>query len=112
LPALPAAVEVAAYRIAQEALTNVACHAQAHVCTVRLTLAGALLVEICDDGVGIAPEHHSGVGLLSKRERATELGGTCTITSNAGGGTRVCARLPIPLPLQEEAHGAAARADC
>jgi signal transduction histidine kinase len=112
MPMLPAAVEVAAYRIAQEALTNVARHAQARTCTVRLTLAGALQVEINDDGVGIPPEHHSGVGLLSMRERATELGGICVIEPNAGSGTRVCARLPIPSELQEEVNGAAARADC
>ncbi len=112
LPTLPAAVEVAAYRIAQEALTNVASHAQARTCTVRLTLAGALQVEISDDGVGLPPEHHSGVGLLSMRERATELGGRCVIERNAEAGTRVCARLPIPSELQEEVNGSPARADC
>ena len=112
LPALPAAVEVAAYRIAQEALTNVVRHAQASTCTVRLTLAGALQVEVSDNGVGIPPEHHSGVGLLSMRERATELGGPCVIERNPQAGTRVCARLPIPILPQEEANGAAAPADC
>ena len=53
LPPLPAAVEVAAYRIAQEALTNVARHAHAHNCQVRLTLGEALQLEIADDGVGL-----------------------------------------------------------
>lgn len=112
LPTLPAAVEVAAYRILQEALTNVARHAHARSCTVRLTLAGAVQVEILDDGVGIPPEQHSGVGLLSMRERAIELGGTCLIERNPGAGTRVYARLPVSLPPQEEADGVAARADC
>ena len=112
LPTLPAAVEVAAYRILQEALTNVARHAHARSCTVRLTLAGAVQVEILDDGVGIPPEQHSGVGLLSMRERAIELGGTCLIERNPGTGTRVYARLPVSLPPQEEADGVAARADC
>jgi signal transduction histidine kinase len=112
LPALPAAIEVATYRIVQEALANVARHAQAHACTIWLTLGEALQVEITDDGVGLPPEHHSGVGLLSMRERATELGGTCLIAGNAGGGTRVCARLPISSERQEGVNGTAARADC
>jgi signal transduction histidine kinase len=112
LPALPAAVEVAAYRIAQEALTNVVRHAHASTCTVRLMLAGALQVEITDDGVGIPPEQHSGVGLLSMRERATELGGTCLIERNPGEGTRVYARLPVSSTPEEEVHGAALRAAC
>jgi signal transduction histidine kinase len=76
LPTLPAAVEVAAYRIAQEALTNVARHAHACSCRVRLSLEetasggnhAALCLEIIDDGVGIAPERAAGVGLQSIRE--------------------------------------------
>lgn len=98
LPPLPAAVEVAAYRIAQEALTNVVRHAQAHHCLVRLELAGALNVEIADDGVGIpaGSRKNGGLGLLSMRERAVELGGTCVIGSVSGGGTRVQASLPLP----------------
>jgi nitrate/nitrite-specific signal transduction histidine kinase len=74
LPSLPAAVEVAAYRIVQEALTNVVRHAQAHTCTVRLFLAEAFHVEISDDGVGFPPERQAGVGMLSMRERAAEKG--------------------------------------
>jgi signal transduction histidine kinase len=95
LPPLPAAVEVAAYRVVQEALTNVTRHAQAHSCVVRLSLTDALKVEVIDDGVGLPPNHPSGVGLISMRERAEELGGSCVIELRVGGGTRVQARLPI-----------------
>jgi signal transduction histidine kinase len=95
LPPLSAAVEVAAYRIVQEALTNVVKHARADRCTVRLTAADALLVEISDDGMGLPEERRTGVGLLSMRERAEELGGMCAIEALPGGGTRVIARLPM-----------------
>ena len=99
LPPLPAAVEVAAYRIAQEALTNVVRHAEATHCTVRLSLEGdaptALCLDILDDGVGLPDGHSTGVGLLSMRERAEELGGSCTVERGADGGTEVHARLPI-----------------
>jgi len=96
LPPLPAAVEVAAYRIAQEALTNVVRHAQAHTCTIRLALDDALCLEISDDGRGLPEERQMGVGLNSMRERAAELGGTCVIEAASGGGARVYARLPLP----------------
>ncbi|SDN48075.1 Histidine kinase-, DNA gyrase B-, and HSP90-like ATPase [Allokutzneria albata] len=96
LPALPAAVEVAAYRIVCEALTNVARHSKAQRCAVRLGLDGGLTLEIADDGVGLPARYRDGVGLHSMRERAVELGGSCTVESEAGGGTRVLARLPLP----------------
>src|SRR6266540_733546 len=95
LPALPAAVEVAAYRIVQEALTNVVHHAQARACTVCLTLGDALIVTIRDDGVGLPPGGRAGVGLTSMRERTAELGGTCQIESVPGQGARIHARLPL-----------------
>jgi signal transduction histidine kinase len=96
LPSLPAAVEVAAFRVAQEAVANVTRHAGAANCVVTLVLADdALTVTIADDGVGIAPGRRAGVGLTSMRERAEELGGTCVIEPNRGGGTRVIARLPL-----------------
>jgi signal transduction histidine kinase len=95
LPPLSAAVEVAAYRIVQEALTNVARHAQAHTCRVCLTLAEALTIEVLDDGQGLPNQPRVGVGLASMRERAAELGGTCVITKGATGGTRVLAQLPL-----------------
>ncbi|HSO29783.1 MAG TPA: histidine kinase [Candidatus Sulfomarinibacteraceae bacterium] len=96
IPDLPAAVEVAAYRIAVEGLENAAHHADARSCWVRLRLDGALVVEVDDDGGGIAPDTVSGVGLTSMRERALELGGRCEIGPRRGGGTRVSAWLPLP----------------
>lgn len=95
LPPLSAAVEVAAYRIATEALTNVVRHAAARRCRVSLLANGALQLVIQDDGTGLPAEYHAGVGLTSMRERAAELGGTCVIESRADGGTRIEARLPI-----------------
>ncbi|MBB3085458.1 sensor histidine kinase [Geodermatophilus sabuli] len=96
LAELPAAVEVAAYRIASEALANVAKHASAT--RVRVSLAcdgdGDLVVEVADDGVGIAPGAPAGVGLVSLRERAAELGGRCSVECPASGGTVVRAVLP------------------
>jgi signal transduction histidine kinase len=97
LPPLPAAVEVAAYRIAQEALTNVARHARARTCMIRLTLAEELRLEIKDDGIGLPAQPHVGVGLRSMRERAGELGGTCAAETALDGGTQVLVRLPLPL---------------
>ena len=85
------------YRIAQEALTNVARHARARTCMIRLTLAEDLRLEIKDDGIGLPAQPHAGVGLRSMRERAVELGGTCAVETALDGGTRVLVRLPLPL---------------
>jgi signal transduction histidine kinase len=100
LPPLSAAVEVVAYRIILEALTNVTRHAQAKHCTIRFSLDQkdsnrALQVEIQDDGVGLPSTHRAGVGTRSMRERAEELGGTCVIESVMGSGTRVCVTVPL-----------------
>jgi signal transduction histidine kinase len=95
LPPLPAAVEVAAYRIVQEAVTNVVRHAHAHSCLVRVAAGDTLSVEVRDDGIGLAPDHPAGVGLASMRERAEELGGTLTISPVWPGGTQLTARLPL-----------------
>jgi signal transduction histidine kinase len=95
LPALPAAVEVAIYRIVQEALTNVARHANARLCVVRLALDDGITVEIRDDGKGLPPSPRLGVGLQSMRERAEELGGECAVESAPDGGTRVWVWLPL-----------------
>jgi signal transduction histidine kinase len=96
LPSLPAAVEVAAYRIAQEALMNVARHAQAKACHIRLALDDdCLQLEITDDGLGLTETRTPGVGLRSMQERAAELGGTCVIEAAPDGGTKVMAKLPI-----------------
>jgi two-component system NarL family sensor kinase len=99
LPSLPAAVEVACYRIAQEAMTNVARHAKAHACRVRIWIdevKDSLELEVVDDGVGLSEDRRAGVGMASMRERAAELGGTCEVAPAATGGTRVLARLPMP----------------
>jgi signal transduction histidine kinase len=96
LPVLPAAVEVAAYRIAQEALANVVRHSGARGCTVRIALDGGLDLEVRDDGGGLSEQHRPGVGLGSMRERAAELGGSCTVEQSNGGGTVVRAHLPLP----------------
>jgi signal transduction histidine kinase len=95
LPNLPAAVEVAAYRITQEALANVARHAGARSCRIRLTPGELLELEIADDGAGLPAERRLGVGLMSMRERAEELGGTCSVEAALGGGTLVRAQLPL-----------------
>jgi signal transduction histidine kinase len=96
LPPLPAAVEVAAYRIAQEALTNVVRHAAARQCLLCLRLRDHVLtLQITDDGKGIMPGHHIGVGLLAMQERAVELGGKCTITAGPSGGTTIQVSLPL-----------------
>jgi len=99
LPPLTAAVEVAAYRIALEAITNVVRHAEARSCEVCLAVAGNgrshLLIEVNDDGKGLPPGIQPGVGLNSMRERAEELGGSCRIAAGDHGGTRVTAVLPI-----------------
>jgi len=97
LPVLPAAVEVAAYRIAVEALVNVVRHASAQRCDVRLTLGDdELEVDIVDDGRGLGVGW-SGVGTRAMRERAAEVGGEVTIETDGSGGTRVFARLPVDL---------------
>jgi signal transduction histidine kinase len=100
LPPLSAAVEVACYRIAQEALTNVVRYAEASTCTISLAIdeAGVLSLEVRDDGRGIPdPQENSsvraGVGLTSMRERASELGGSLLVEPLPEGGTRVSARL-------------------
>ncbi|MFY9934395.1 MAG: sensor histidine kinase [Streptosporangiaceae bacterium] len=101
LPALPAAVEVAAYRIVVEAVTNTARHARARHCRVSMTLIPAgLAIEVTDDGAGLAASGHHGHGLAIMRERAEELGGTVTIRDGSPGVT-IQARLPaVTTPAQ------------
>ena len=93
---LPAAVEVAAYRIAVEAVTNAVRHSGGT--QVRRDAAArpdALELVIRDDGGGITDERGVGVGIGSMRERAEELGGTCTVRAAPDGGTQVVAQLPL-----------------
>jgi signal transduction histidine kinase len=98
LPPLPAAVEVAIYRIVQEALTNVVRHSEAGACRIRLSINDAeneLGLEIADDGIGIPEDRLAGVGMSSMAERAAELGGACAVEREPEGGTRVVARFPL-----------------
>ncbi|GAA2845288.1 sensor histidine kinase [Nonomuraea rubra] len=95
LDGLPAAVEVAAYRIVQEALTNARKHSGAATIAVALRRAETLRITVTDDGCGIPPDARAGVGLGSMRERAAELGGTCVVREAEGGGTVVDAELPL-----------------
>jgi signal transduction histidine kinase len=96
VPELPAAIEAAAYRITREALTNVRRHADARTCAMVLEVSSGLTIMISDDGRGMPYGARPGVGLNSMRERAEELGGTLSIDSPVGGGTRVVAVLPCP----------------
>ena len=94
LEGLPAATEVAAYRIACEAMTNVVKHAGAEHCWVRLARGAGLDVVVTDDGDGAVSVRQGGVGLGSMRERAEELGGRLEIRPHEPKGTVVHAWLP------------------
>jgi signal transduction histidine kinase len=98
VPQLPAAYEVAVYRITLEGITNVLRHANADKATVRIALLGGeLLVELWDDGSGLEAEDPTGVGLASMKERAEELGGSFELLPrDCGVHIRAC------LPLLEE----------
>jgi signal transduction histidine kinase len=103
-PSLPAAVEVAAYRIATEAVTNVVRHAAARHCTVRLAVSGDRLdVEVVDDGRGLPVPRRQGVGTRSITERAEEIGGSASIQSRDDG-TGTVVRAELPLDVDEEAR--------
>lgn len=102
-PALPAAIEVAAYRIVLEALTNVTRQGNAHSCWVRVALIGSgerqtLCLEIEDDGTG-APGQ-ADINIASMQERAAELGGLCTMQTEPSAGTRISAWLPLPQTIE------------
>jgi signal transduction histidine kinase len=94
--ALPVAVDLAAYRVVQESLTNVLRHAGPATATVRLrhTRTG-VAIEVTDTGRGPAPGPGVGYGLAGMRERVTALGGTFTAGPAPGGGFRVSATLPV-----------------
>ncbi len=91
---LPAALDLAAFRIVQEAVTNVIRHADTAHAAVRLSYGDDVLeVEVCDEGRGGGVNGH-GNGLAGMAERAAALGGTLDAGPRAGGGFRVHARLP------------------
>jgi signal transduction histidine kinase len=102
---LPRELETAIYRIVQEALSNVAKHASARTCVVSVERHGGVIeVVVDDDGSGFAealgPSPGLGLGLIGVRERATLLGGTLTVSSARGAGTR----LHVELPVRKEDH--------
>jgi signal transduction histidine kinase len=103
LPALPAAVEVAAYYISREGLTNVLRHAQATRCTITLALVenqmqsgnGRLQLSIHDNGSGLPAALQAGVGLSSMRERVEEVGGVFKMETAVGHGLQIVAEMPL-----------------
>jgi signal transduction histidine kinase len=96
MPPLPAAVEVAVYRIASEAINNVVKHAEAQTCKVRIEVCqGQLTLTVTDNGTSMPERYQIGVGFHSMQERAAELGGVLSIQLGDQGGTQVVARLPI-----------------
>jgi two-component system sensor histidine kinase UhpB len=89
--------ELVLYRVAQEALTNVARHSRARRAEVRLHLQGGRpRLEVDDDGTGLPPDAHEGSGVLGMRERAVLVGGTLKLAESALGGARVTLELPEP----------------
>jgi two-component system, NarL family, sensor histidine kinase UhpB len=109
LPRLPASVETAVFRIAQEAISNVLNHADASQVRIRLARRRDLELEVDDDGVGfdaaepVPPDGRQHMGLFGIRERAAALGGKASVESSPGEGTRV--RVAIPLYAPEGPRG-------
>ena len=96
MPELPAALEVAVYRIASEAIHNVVKHSQARRCTVCIEIEeNQLKLSVADDGNSLTDGNRSGIGTLSMKERAEELGGTLSIQPCESGGTCVVAQIPL-----------------
>lgn len=114
-PDLTPEARITVYRVVQEALSNIERHAKAETVLVACNVsANELTIEIEDDGTGFDPEevrqpreNGQGLGLLGMRERLSLLGGTCSVESQPGQGTRVLIRLPLvhaqPLPDLEGA---------
>lgn len=92
--ALPVAIEVAIYRIVEEALTNASRHANARNFTVTLDLTGPVRLSIADDGLGLPDQIVPGVGMRSMRERAEELGGALALVSGERGGLTILVDFP------------------
>jgi signal transduction histidine kinase len=94
-PSLPAAVEVAAYRIVQEGLANVVRHSGASRCQVELECGDSLHLTIRDDGNGLPDGYRPGLGLTSMQERAEELGGRCLVKAAPERGLEISAIIPM-----------------
>jgi len=104
LPDLPGPVATALFRIGQEALTNVARHAEARCVEVALRLQdGAAVLEVEDDGIGVGRPEAGSLGLLGMSERATALGGDVTVRPGPARGTIVAARIPLVQAGQQAA---------
>jgi two-component system NarL family sensor kinase len=111
LEKLPAEIELNAYRIAQEALTNVEKHSGARHVTVELACDNARLhLRLHDDGGGFdlnappAAGKHGGMGLMDIEERVRLVGGTCAIKSATATGTEVVVELPLQIRAAAPAH--------
>jgi signal transduction histidine kinase len=103
---LPAGVEVAVYRIMQEALTNVARHSQANWSRIAVTrMSERLQLVIDDNGAGVQVSEQGlsprGLGLIGMRERAQSLSGSMVVEPRPGGGTRVNVTIPLAAPSRE-----------
>jgi signal transduction histidine kinase len=97
IPRLPEPIEVAAYYVVSEALTNATRHAQASVVSVAVQERGDTLhLSIRDDGVGGA-DPARGSGLIGLRDRAEALGGSLEVSSPPGAGTLMTVQLPLRL---------------
>jgi signal transduction histidine kinase len=93
---LPATLELGLYRVALEAINNVARHAHAASAEVSLRMVGgAVELVMSDDGVGIIQPYVSGLGITSMRSRVQALGGSFDIAPGPGGGTRLTAHVPV-----------------
>ncbi len=103
---MPADLELCAYRIVQEALTNVAKHAEATSCSVYLQrLPHSLILAVEDDGKGMAmTAGRSGLGLISIRERVAGFGGTFRIEPGSGRGTRLIVECPVSSVVRDRAR--------
>ena len=96
---LPAAVEVAAYAVASEAVSNAVRHSAAgRIHLDARVRAGSLVVSVSDNGRGIPARTHGGLGLMSMGERSEEVGGRLDVLDRPGGGTIVRAQLPVESP--------------
>ncbi|MCC7010364.1 MAG: sensor histidine kinase [Acidobacteria bacterium] len=110
LDGLPERHRTCVYRAVQEALTNCARHSGARSARVQITgTAGALIVRVSDDGVGIDPvKRRNGLGLRGIEERVKELGGTMQIGGGVNLGTVLMVQLPLPVPLKDVSLASAA----
>ena len=100
LPAMPIGVPLVAYRVAQEALTNITKHAHANRVEIDLSLAGGVLsLEVSDNGVGLSNDalgKARSFGLRGLHERARTVGGWVDLSSGAGKGTTLILSVPLP----------------